>query len=157
MCWCITGSNVDVDIEFEDDMNMGKKIELCDKVVAAIREMQCPTPIASHQISGLDYGRIQPVLQWLIQKLSESRDTRAKFNRRQGLLNYNRFFAKTYVPDENDDAPAEEANYDLELAQMKETVFRGKPKRIFLARKNVDEVPFPDPKRVHQCLREFND
>ena len=23
MCWCITGSNYDVDIEFEDDMTMG--------------------------------------------------------------------------------------------------------------------------------------
>ena len=22
MCWCITGSNIDVDIEFDDDINM---------------------------------------------------------------------------------------------------------------------------------------
>ena len=22
MCWCITGSNIDVDIEFDDDLNM---------------------------------------------------------------------------------------------------------------------------------------
>lgn len=40
---------------------------------------------------------------------------------------------------------------------MKDVIFRGKPKRMFLSRDNVDEVGFPDPKRVHQCLREFND
>ena len=26
-CWCITGSNYDVDIEFEDDLTMGQKIK----------------------------------------------------------------------------------------------------------------------------------
>ena len=53
--------------------------------------------------------------------------------------------------------PAQEDSRVLELHNMKQIVFKGKPKRVFLSRKNLDEVPFPDPKRVHQCLREFND
>lgn len=48
MCWCITGSNYDVDLEFEDDMNLGQKVQLAEKVTIALREMKCPTPIAAH-------------------------------------------------------------------------------------------------------------
>jgi hypothetical protein len=40
---------------------------------------------------------------------------------------------------------------------MKEIIYDGKPKRVFLTNRNLDEVSFQDPKRVHQCLREFND
>lgn len=82
MCWCITGSNVDIDIEFEDNLTMGEKIVMCDKVCAAISKMECPTPIAPHQVSGLDFERILQVMPWLIQKLSESRVARAEKVRR---------------------------------------------------------------------------
>ena len=95
MCWCITGSNVDVDIEFEDDLTMGQKIKLSEKITVALKEMECPTQIAAYQIQGLDYGKTYPVMQWLIKKLMESRDTRAALNRKQGLLNYNRFFKRS--------------------------------------------------------------
>lgn len=50
MCWCIAGSNFDVDIEFEDDLTMGQKVKLAEKVTVALREMECPTAIAAHQI-----------------------------------------------------------------------------------------------------------
>jgi hypothetical protein len=40
---------------------------------------------------------------------------------------------------------------------MKNIIFNGKPKRVFLTNRNIEEVNFQDPKRVHQCLREFND
>lgn len=74
-------------------------------------------------------------------------------------MNYNRSFAKkmSCFYEDAEAAPAEEETRILELSKMKDIVFKGKPKRIFLSRKNLDEVPFADPKRVHQCLREFND
>jgi hypothetical protein len=37
MCWSIAGSNFDIDIEFQDEMNMGQKIKLSEKVVAALK------------------------------------------------------------------------------------------------------------------------
>ena len=73
MCWCITGSNVDVDVEFEDDMIMGQKIRLAERVVEAVRMMDCPTPISAPQISALDLKRCYEVLKWLIHKLGETR------------------------------------------------------------------------------------
>lgn len=158
MCWAITGSNVDIDIEFEDDMTMGEKIVMCDKVCQAISKMECPTPIAPHQISGLDFERILQVMPWLIQKLALSRDSRASFVRRQGLLNYNRAFVKDAERGDEDgaDFPADDGRI-LELATMKDLVFRGKPKRVYLAQNNLDEAPFFDARRVHQCLKEYND
>jgi hypothetical protein len=62
-----------------------------------------------------------------------------------------------FIDDQEAAGPAQEESRDLELHRMKDIVFKGKPKRVFLSRRNLDEVPFPDPKRVHQCLREFND
>lgn len=50
MCWCITGSNYDVDLDFEDDMKLGQKVKLAEKVVFALKEMNCPFSIAAHQI-----------------------------------------------------------------------------------------------------------
>jgi hypothetical protein len=36
-------------------------------------------------------------------------------------------------------------------------IFNGKPKRIYKTNTNLEAVGLSDPKRVHQCLREFND
>lgn len=55
---------------------MGQKIKLSEKVVAALKQMDCPLTIHPHQIQGLDYEKIYPVIQWLVKKLMESRDTR---------------------------------------------------------------------------------
>jgi len=139
-------------------MTMGEKIVMCDKVCQAISKMECPTAIAPHQISGLDFERILQVMPWLIQKLALSRDSRASFVRRQGLLNYNRAFVKDAERGDEDDAafPADDGRI-LELATMKDLVFRGKPKRVYLAQNNLDEAPFFDARRVHQCLKEYND
>ena len=50
MCWSIAGSNFDIDIEFADDLNMGAKIKLSEKVVQALRQMECPLALAPQQI-----------------------------------------------------------------------------------------------------------
>ena len=104
MCWCITGSNFDVDIEFEDDLNMGQKIKLSEKICTALKQMECPHTIAAHQIQGLDYRKAKPVIEWLIRKLYESRDTRQALNRRQGIFNFNLYQKKGHQA-EQDEAP----------------------------------------------------
>jgi hypothetical protein len=44
MVWCITASNegVDVDILFEENASIGKKIALTEKIVAALPRLKCP-------------------------------------------------------------------------------------------------------------------
>lgn len=154
MCWSIAGSNFDIDIEFADDLNMGQKIKLSEKVVAALKQMECPLMLAPQQIQGLDYAKIYPVIQWLVKKLMESRDNRGDRNKKQAILNYNLKY----------EDPAEAAELALkaskkneqDMDKIKEIVFRGKPKRVFKSNKTKD-VAFHDPKRVHTALREFND
>lgn len=82
MCWAVAGSNYDIDIEFQDDLNMGQKIRLAEKIVASLKIMECPLVLGAHQIQGLDYAKIYPVLNWLIRKLMESRDTRGERNKK---------------------------------------------------------------------------
>jgi hypothetical protein len=76
MCWSINGSNYDIDIEFEDDMNLGQKVKLSEKIIAALRTMKCPHGLAPHQVNGLDYKALEPVIKYLIEVLYQSRDTR---------------------------------------------------------------------------------
>jgi superfamily I DNA/RNA helicase len=40
---------------------------------------------------------------------------------------------------------------------MKEIIFAGAPRRVYRANRNLESVSIKDPKRVYQCLREFND
>ena len=74
MCWSITGSAYDIDLEFEDDLTRGQKVELAEKVVASLQQMECPFTIFPHQISGCDYEALIKVIKWLLQKLKENRD-----------------------------------------------------------------------------------
>lgn len=110
MCWSIAGSNFDIDIEFADDLNMGQKIKLSEKVVAALKQMECPLMLAPQQIQGLDYAKIYPVIQWLVKKLMESRDNRGDRNKKQAILNYNLKF----------EDPAEVADIQLKAALKNE-------------------------------------
>jgi hypothetical protein len=48
MCWSITGSAYDIDLEFIDDMKRGEKVALAEKVVASLQEMECPYAIFPH-------------------------------------------------------------------------------------------------------------
>ena len=40
---------------------------------------------------------------------------------------------------------------------MKDIIFSGRPKRVYRTNRNIEQITLQDPKRVHQCLREFND
>jgi hypothetical protein len=153
MCWSIAGSNFDIDIEFTDDLNMGQKIKLSEKVVAALKQMDCPLILAPQQIQGLDYAKIFPVIQWLVKKLMESRDNRGERNKKQAILNYNLKYRGTQAAEGEE---AEAAPKHTDLSKIQEIVFRGKPKRVFKSNRTKD-VAFYDPKRVHTALREFND
>jgi hypothetical protein len=80
----------------------------------------------------------------------KSRDTRAAFNRKQGILNYNKFFKKPTV---KADEEVEENEIDKvsggELIKMKQIIFDGKPKRVYRTNRNLEAVTVQDPKRVH--------
>ena len=48
MCWCITGSNNDIDLEYEDDLNMGQKVRIAEQITNALQNMMCPYKLYPH-------------------------------------------------------------------------------------------------------------
>jgi hypothetical protein len=46
LCWCITssGEDIDVDILFQENSTIGQRIKLSETIVMALRKMQVPTP-----------------------------------------------------------------------------------------------------------------
>jgi len=84
LAWCITASNVDVEVDllFDEEMTLGQKIRLGENVVAALRKMRCPCPLQPHQIRGLDFSALFPVFQWMVKQVISTRDEQAAKTRR---------------------------------------------------------------------------
>lgn len=41
---------------------------LTEKIVMVLLKMKCPYPIEPHQIQGMDYINVFPVIQWLVKR-----------------------------------------------------------------------------------------
>ncbi|XP_043257367.1 coiled-coil domain-containing protein 93 isoform X2 [Colletes gigas] len=99
MTWCIESCNYDVDVDllFQENLTIGQKISLTEKIVAVLPNMNCPYRIEPHQIQGLDCIHIFPVIQWLVKRSMETREETADFVRSFAL---NQFHKKhTFVED----------------------------------------------------------
>lgn len=78
MSWCIEICDIDIDIDllFQENLTIGKKIALTEKIVSVLPLMQCPFTIEPHQIQGLDFINIYPLIQWLIKHSDEFREAK---------------------------------------------------------------------------------
>uniref|UniRef100_A0A3B3XK66 Coiled-coil domain-containing protein 93 n=1 Tax=Poecilia mexicana TaxID=48701 RepID=A0A3B3XK66_9TELE len=65
MTWCITTCNFDIDVDllFQENSTIGQKIALTEKIVSVLPKMKCPHRLEPHQIQGLDFIHIFPVIQ----------------------------------------------------------------------------------------------
>lgn len=68
MTWCIIMCSVDIDIDlmYSENLTIGQKIALTEKIVKALKRMKCPFALEPHQIQGMDSKHIFPVVQWLV-------------------------------------------------------------------------------------------
>eukprot|EP00961_Rhodomonas_salina_P087072 1171353-Rhodomonas_salina.1 len=103
LAWCITASNVDVDVDlhFDEEMTLGRldhysgqcaearcmaspgqKIKLGENVIAALRKMECPCQLQPHQLQGLDFQALFLVFQWLVKHVLSRREELAAKTRR---------------------------------------------------------------------------
>ena len=69
----MSGFDVDLDLEYNDEFRIKEKINLAERVVKSLKNMDCPYKIQPHQIQGLDFGAIQPVIKWLLTFVIETR------------------------------------------------------------------------------------
>ncbi|XP_003743607.1 coiled-coil domain-containing protein 93 [Galendromus occidentalis] len=80
LVWCIQVCAVDIEVEllFNENWNIGRKIALTEKIVRALKDMKCPHPIEPHQIQGNDHIHVFPVVQWLVKRALETREQTAQ-------------------------------------------------------------------------------
>ena len=73
LAWAITLINMEVDLSLDDQANLGQKIKLAEIICKVLERMKCPSPLMAHQIQGLDFPSVLPVMNWLLQKVVEVR------------------------------------------------------------------------------------
>lgn len=86
--------DIDVDLPFNENLNIGQKISLTEKIVAVLPKMKCPHRIEPHQIQGLDYAHIFPVIQWLVKKAIETKAETEDIHRQYAVY----LFEKDHSP-----------------------------------------------------------
>ena len=74
IAWCITSSNFQIQIEYNDQMQIGQKIRVSQVVCHSLQEMKCPYSLQPFQLQGLDVNGIFPVVQWLVKFVYETRE-----------------------------------------------------------------------------------
>uniref|UniRef100_A0A3B4AEQ9 Coiled-coil domain-containing protein 93 n=1 Tax=Periophthalmus magnuspinnatus TaxID=409849 RepID=A0A3B4AEQ9_9GOBI len=91
MTWCITTCNFDVDVDllFQENSTIGQKA-LTEKIVSVLPKMKCPHRLEPHQIQGLDFIHIYPVIQWLVKRAIETREEMGDYIRAYSISQFNK-------------------------------------------------------------------
>ncbi|XP_044254005.1 coiled-coil domain-containing protein 93 [Tribolium madens] len=103
MTWCIESCNVDVDVDllFQENSTIGQKIALTEKIVIVLPKLKCPHSIEPHQIQGLDFIHIFPVIQWLVKRSLEFRQEMSEFVRKYAVNQYHKAFGRNTKKETN--------------------------------------------------------
>ncbi|XP_068428066.1 coiled-coil domain-containing protein 93 [Clinocottus analis] len=149
MTWCITTCNFDIDVDllFQENSTIGQKIALTEKIVSVLPKMKCPHRLEPHQIQGLDFIHIFPVIQWLVKRAIETREEMGDYVRAYSISQ----FQKTHSLPE-----------DEEFLQKKEKAVRTvrevlevyKPQRKYRRQRDAGEL-LDEESRVHATLLEY--
>lgn len=80
MTWCIECCDYDVDVDllFHENLTIGQKIALVEKIVTVLIDMKCPHTLEPHQVQGLEFLAIHPVIQWLVKTSVANREERGQ-------------------------------------------------------------------------------
>ncbi|XP_059151423.1 coiled-coil domain-containing protein 93-like [Physella acuta] len=126
MTWCITTCNFDVDVDllFQENSTIGQKIALTESIVAVLPRMKCPHRIEPHQIQGLDFIHIFPVVQWLVKRAIETREEMGDYIRSYSISQ----FSKSHKMPEDE---AFEALKDKSLETLSNVKDSYRPQRRF--------------------------
>ncbi|XP_059356362.1 coiled-coil domain-containing protein 93 isoform X2 [Carassius carassius] len=149
LTWCITTCNFDIDVDllFQENSTIGQKIALTEKIVSVLPKMKCPHRLEPHQIQGLDFIHIFPVVQWLVKKAIETREEMGDYVRSYSISQ----FQKTH-------AFPEDEEFELRKERAISTVLNVcevyAPQRRYKRQVDAGEL-LDEESRVHSTLLEF--
>uniref|UniRef100_A0A5F8A777 Coiled-coil domain-containing protein 93 n=1 Tax=Macaca mulatta TaxID=9544 RepID=A0A5F8A777_MACMU len=144
MTWCITTCNFDVDVDllFQENSTIGQKIALSEKIVSVLPRMKCPHQLEPHQIQGMDFIHIFPVVQWLVKRAIETKEEMGDYIRSYSVSQ----FQKTYsLPEVSIRQPIQEESL---LTLMY------KPRRKYKRHQGAEEL-LDEESRIHATLLEY--
>uniref|UniRef100_A0A8V0ZMK9 Coiled-coil domain-containing protein 93 n=1 Tax=Gallus gallus TaxID=9031 RepID=A0A8V0ZMK9_CHICK len=149
MTWCITTCNFDIDIDllFQENSTIGQKIALTEKIVSVLPKMKCPHRLEPHQIQGLDFIHIFPVVQWLVKRAIETREEMGDYIRSYSISQ----FQKTHRLPEDDEFMQRKEKAIKTVTDIFEVY---KPQRKYKRQKGAEEI-LDEESKVHATLLEY--
>jgi hypothetical protein len=87
--WALTSCFHEIEFEFKDEMSLGEKVRVAEKIAKGLKNAGCPISINAIQIQGLDVKVIFNVIQWLVKFLHETRDERNLHTKKNALSFFN--------------------------------------------------------------------
>ncbi|XP_042541077.1 coiled-coil domain-containing protein 93 isoform X1 [Dipodomys spectabilis] len=152
MTWCITTCSFDVDVDllFQENSTIGQKIALSEKIVSVLPKMKCPHQLEPHQIQGMDFIHIFPVVQWLVKRAIETKEEMGDYIRSYSIAQ----FQKTYsLP---------EVSIDDDFKRRKDKAIKTvvdlsdvyKPRRKYKRQQGAEEL-LDEESRIHATLLEY--
>ncbi|XP_042317806.1 coiled-coil domain-containing protein 93 isoform X2 [Sceloporus undulatus] len=149
MTWCITTCNFDIDVDllFQENSTIGQKIALTEKIVSVLPRMKCPHRLEPHQIQGLDFIHIFPVVQWLVKRAIETREEMGDYIRSYSISQ----FQKTHSLPEDDDFMQRKEKAVRAVSEITEVY---KPQRKYQRRAGAEKL-IDEESKVHATLLEY--
>uniref|UniRef100_A0A4W3HIA0 Coiled-coil domain-containing protein 93 n=1 Tax=Callorhinchus milii TaxID=7868 RepID=A0A4W3HIA0_CALMI len=150
MTWCITTCSFDIDVDllFQENSTIGQKIALTEKIVSVLPNMKCPHRLEPHQIQGLDFIHIFPVVQWLVKRAIETREEMGDYIRSFSVSQ----FQKNHSLLEDNDFKQRKSKAMKAVVDVSDVYKpQRKYKRLSGAQTLIDEES-----RVHSTLLEFD-
>ncbi|KAM6970254.1 coiled-coil domain-containing protein 93 [Aplochiton taeniatus] len=149
MTWCITTCNFDIDVDllFQENSTIGQKIALTEKIVSVLPKMKCPHRLEPHQIQGLDFIHIFPVIQWLVKRAIETREEMGDYVRAYSISQ----FQKTHSFPEDEEFHKRKDKAVKAVLDVSEVY---KPERKYKRQVDAGEL-LDEESRVHSTLLEY--
>ncbi|KAK1207797.1 CCD93 protein, partial [Pygoscelis papua] len=149
MTWCITTCSFDIDVDllFQENSTIGQKIALTEKIVSVLPKMKCPHRLEPHQIQGLDFIHIFPVVQWLVKRAIETREEMGDYIRSYSISQ----FQKTHRLPEDDEFMQRKEKAIKMVTDIFEVY---KPQRKYKRQKGAEEL-LDEESKVHATLLEY--
>uniref|UniRef100_A0A8C6M8W8 Coiled-coil domain-containing protein 93 n=1 Tax=Nothobranchius furzeri TaxID=105023 RepID=A0A8C6M8W8_NOTFU len=149
MTWCITTCNFDIDVDllFQENSTIGQKIALTEKIVSVLPKMKCPHRLEPHQIQGLDFIHIFPVIQWLVKRAIETREEMGDYVRSYSVSQFQK----------NHSLPEDEEFFqrkDKAAGAVLDVQDVYKPQRKYRRQRDAEQLQ-DEESRVHSTLLEY--
>ncbi|CAH3024267.1 unnamed protein product [Porites evermanni] len=148
MTWCISVCDFDIDVDllFQENSTIGQKIALTEKIVAVLPRMKCPHRLEPHQIQGLDFINIFPVIQWLVKKAIERKEEMGDYIREFSVSQ----FSKYHTTPQDDEFNVKKPKCISGMEGLKETY---KPRRRYRKPESMSQTD--EETKVRTTLLEY--